>query len=88
MTPKTPRKRGTGDERLGATLYDLRPRKNKEAYRVGNAVGCSQSHLHAIERGDTLPSLRLLVKLAAYYGLTLDALAGHLVRIERDRRET
>lgn len=77
----------TGDEKLGARLYRLRRRKNREARRVGLTVGCTAGHLNHVESGRVMPSLRLLVRLAAFYGVSLHYLAGHLVEAERETDE-
>lgn len=66
--------RNTG---LGQRLRLLRKQRELTSQEVASAVGTTQSHLCAIERGKTLnPRINLLLALSDYYGLTLSELVG------------
>lgn len=77
----------TGDEELGALLYELRCNKVLEGEAVAEAIGYTPSYLYAVERGVAMPSIRMLVRLAAFYGCSLEHLAGHLVEAEKETDE-
>ncbi len=66
--------RNTG---LGQRLRLLRKQRQLTSQEVASAVGTTQSHLCAIERGRTLnPRINLLLALSDYYGMTLSELVG------------
>lgn len=66
--------RNTG---LGQRLRLLRKQRQLTSQEVASAVGTTQSHLCAIERGRTLnPRINLLLALSDYYGLSLSELVG------------
>ena len=62
---------------LGRRLRLLRKQSGLTSQEVANAVGMTQSHLCAMERGETgNPRLNILKGLADYYGLTMSELVG------------
>ena len=62
---------------LGPRLRLLRKQRRLTSQEVASAVGTTQSHLCAIERGRTLnPRINLLLALSDYYGLSLSELVG------------
>lgn len=76
---------------IGPRLRTLRLLHGKSLSAVADAVGVSEGFLSNLERTRTRASVEILGKLAAYYGLNIEALAkpfdttGPLVR-QRDRR--
>jgi transcriptional regulator with XRE-family HTH domain len=65
---------------LGRRLRLLRKQSGLTSQEVANAVGMTQGHLCAIERGQTgNPRLNILKGLADYYGLTVSELVGEHV---------
>lgn len=62
---------------LAARLQQLRAEKKVSLQVVADAIFVSKPHVWELEKGKTKnPSLDLLKKLANYYGVTLDFLAG------------
>ncbi len=62
---------------LGARLKELRLNKGVSLQAVADAVDASKPHIWELERGTTKnPSLELISKLASYFGVTVDYLAG------------
>ncbi len=62
---------------LSAKLRELRSDKKVSLQVVADAIEVSKPHVWELEKGRTKnPSLDLLKKLAIYYGVTLDFLAG------------
>lgn len=76
-----------GDEELGARLYELRCNKVLEGEAVARAIRYTPSYLYAVENGAVMPSVKMLVRLAAFYGCSLEYLAGHLVEAEKEADE-
>lgn len=63
--------------KLGLRLRLMRKQRALTSQEVANAVGMTQSHLCAMERGQTdNPRLNILRGLAEYYGLTVSELVG------------
>lgn len=62
---------------LGAKIKELRFKKSVSLQVVANAVGASKPHIWELEKGTTKnPSLELVTKLAQYFGVSVDYLAG------------
>lgn len=62
---------------LAERLRALRVEKGASLQVVADAVGVTKPHVWELEKGRTKnPSLDLLKKLASYYEVTLDFLAG------------
>lgn len=62
---------------LADKLRELREKEGASLQTVADAVGVSKPHIWELEKGKTKnPSLELLKKLALYYNVSLDDLAG------------
>ena len=62
---------------LGAKIKELRLKKGVSLQAVADAVGASKPHIWELERGSTKnPSLELITKLADYFRVSVDYLAG------------
>lgn len=62
---------------LGGKLAQLRLRKGDSLQAVADAVGISKTHIWQLEKGNSEnPSIDLLKKLAAHFGVPLAFLAG------------
>ncbi len=62
---------------LGERLRALRQRQKLTSKDVADAVGITQSHLCAIERGTSNnPRFQVLTSLAKFYGVSVSALIG------------
>jgi transcriptional regulator with XRE-family HTH domain len=59
-------------KKIGERLSNLR--KNKSQERVANEVGISVSALSMYEQGNRVPRDEIKVKLAAYFGVTVEEL--------------
>jgi len=68
---------------LGTRLKELRLNKGVSLQAVADSVDASKPHIWELERGTTKnPSLELLSKLANYFGVSVDFLAGTGVKEE------
>lgn len=68
---------------LAARLKELRLNKGASLQAVADAVNASKPHIWELERGSTKnPSLELMTKLANYFGVSVDYLAGTGVKEE------
>lgn len=73
---------------LGTRIKELRFKKGVSLQAVANAVGASKPHIWELEKGTTKnPSLELVTKLAQYFGVSVDYLAG-VESIETDENQT
>lgn len=70
---------------LGERLRELRQRQKLSSRDVADAVGITQSHLCAIERGTSNnPRFQVLTSLAKFYGVSVSALIGEADDDETD----
>lgn len=83
-TSYTPDAWRTGDDILGDKLRKLRHSNALDGATVAKELGVVKQILYAVERGEQLPSLSTLIRLAAFYEVTLDRLCGHMVVATRD----
>ena len=62
---------------FASRLKELRIKRGKSLQDVADAVGASKPHVWELERGTSKnPSLELVKKLANYFGVKIDYLAG------------
>lgn len=62
---------------LGARLAELRLKKRKSLQEVADAVGVSKTHIWQMEKGKSEnPSTELLKKLAEYFNVSVEFMAG------------
>lgn len=52
----------------------IKSRGNRTQTEVANSVGISQKHLSKLELGQRTPSMKVAIKLAAFYGSTIENL--------------
>lgn len=75
------RKRGLSDEaalKLGERLKELRATKpGLTQARFAEIMNVSQQAVNSWEAARTSPAIDLLIRIADYYGITVDALLGH-----------
>ena len=72
---------------LASRLKELRLKKGRSLQDVADAVGASKPHIWELERGTSKnPSLELVMKLANYFGVKIDYLAG--MEDENDDNDT
>lgn len=67
-----------GDPELGRKLLELRRKYGLKQEQVAEEVQVSRNSLAGYEGGATMPTVFTLARLAAFYDVTLDELAGHL----------
>lgn len=72
-------KRRKGDPKLAENIASLRASHNLALRAVGAETGVAYGYISQLEKGYIMPGLKVLVRLAAFYDVTLDDLAGHLV---------
>ena len=65
----------------GEKLKFQRKKRNKTLKEVEKDTGISNSNLSRWESGKVLPNIDFCVKLANYYGITLDELIGRELNI-------
>ena len=63
-------------EKLPVNLLNLRKKAGKQQKDVANAIEITAAALSAYEKGKKQPSLDYAIKLAKYYGVSLDVLCG------------
>lgn len=68
----------SGDTVLGEKLKALRKKYGLIQEQVAAEVGVSRPSLIGYESGATMPPVRVLLRLAAFYDVALDELVGHL----------
>lgn len=61
---------------LATNLRIQRAKKRVRQQDVANAVSIDQAALSQYENGIRVPSVDVVVRLADYYGISLDTLAG------------
>lgn len=63
----------------GNYLKELRKSKLKTLKQLSDETGISFQNLSRWERNEVLPNIDFCIKLADYYGITIDELVGHNV---------
>lgn len=61
---------------LATNLRVLRAKKHVRQREVADAVSIEQTALSQYENGIRVPSIETVIRLADYYGISLDTLAG------------
>lgn len=59
---------------LGKAVKSLREQRNLTQWELAAHIGVAQSMISHIENGERNPSLEVVVKLAAFFETTIDAL--------------
>lgn len=70
------KKRGVTMKKVGEYLKFNREQANKSVYDIENDLGISHQNQYNWEKGAREPSIMQCVKLADYYGITLNELIG------------
>lgn len=73
-----------GDPKLAETLSSLRASHNLTQRQVADETGVSGPYISQLESGYFMPSVGVVALLAAFYDVTLDDLAGHLVEAAKN----
>lgn len=73
-----------GNVELAVKIRELRVSRGLTLRQLEAETGLSNPYLSQMEHGYSMPGIRPLVALAAFYGITLDDLAGHMVDEERE----
>ena len=60
----------------GESLKYQRERANLSQHQLAKEIGTSQGNISRWENGEVLPNIDFCVKLAEFYGITLDELVG------------
>ena len=64
---------------FGDNLERIRKDKKVSQAKLGAALGLTQQMISSYEKGMSSPNIEVLVKIADYFGVSLDALVGHVV---------
>jgi transcriptional regulator with XRE-family HTH domain len=62
-------------QRFGEKLQELRKRKHMTQEELGATFGFTRTFVSEMERGLKLPSVKLLIRIADLFEVTLDQLA-------------
>ena len=65
---------------LGKTLIGHREHKNVSQEELAAATGLTQAAISYWESGKRIPNIQACIKLADFYGISLDELVGHEVK--------
>ena len=57
-------------------LKELRELNNMSQWQAAEAIGCTQGNYSRYETGEREPSIELLIKMAAAFGVSVDYLIG------------
>ncbi len=71
-------------ERFPARLRTLRKRKGLSQQALGQRLGVSQTSIYKWENGQAEPDMDTLRQIAAFFGLTLDALCSDAAEEDRE----
>jgi transcriptional regulator with XRE-family HTH domain len=69
-------------QRLGEKLRKLREERGLSYRQLAAKLGVSHVHLITMESGKTLPSLPMLVKIAAFFDVSYDELLDDDVELD------
>lgn len=73
----------SGDiHKLGEKLRWLRTQRDLTVRQLGELLGVDHSHITKIERGENIPSLPLALKIADFFGVSVDQLARDDIAID------
>jgi transcriptional regulator with XRE-family HTH domain len=61
-------------DRFGEKLSTLRKRRGLSRRELSELVDVSQDHIYSIETGRRSPNSRMVVRIADFFGVTLDQL--------------
>lgn len=59
---------------MSTTIRDLRTKRNLSQSELATAINAKQSTISDIERGAKRPSIAMAIRLAKFFGVTLDEL--------------
>lgn len=71
-------------EEIGKALKFAREEANKSVYEIEKELKINHQSLYNWEKGKQEPSIKQCIKLAQYYGITLNELVG----IEENKQKT
>lgn len=77
----SPNNKNAGIYKIGEKLRELRTRRGLTVRQLGEMLGVDHSHITKIERGENIPSLPLALKIANFFGVSVDQLARDDVEI-------
>jgi len=61
-------------KRLGEKLHTLRKKQGLSQVQLGKMLGVDYTHVGKMERGERMPSLEILVKIAQLFKVSTDSL--------------
>ena len=70
-----PKNKNVDIYKLGEKLRGLRTKQVLTVRQLGEVLGVDHSHITKIERGENIPSLPLALKIADFFGVSVDQLA-------------
>lgn len=75
---------------FGELFVEQREKKGKTQNKAAKEIGISQQVLNKWERNISIPTIDNCIKLADYYGITLDELVGrefgHIQELSEDKK--
>lgn len=64
---------------VAESLKQSREERGMSPYELACALGINHQNVYRWERGQALPSIEMCVKLADFYGVSLDELLGRRI---------
>ncbi len=77
-----PKNKNVDIHKIGEKLRGLRTKQGLTVRQLGNVLGVDHSHITKIERGENIPSLPLALKIADFFGVSVDQLARDEVELD------
>lgn len=65
---------------FGSNLERIRKEKKISQTTLGEELGLTQQMISSYEKGTSSPNVELLIKVADYFGVSIDSLVGHVVK--------
>ncbi len=64
---------------VAESLKQSREERGMSPYELARALGINHQNVYRWERGQALPSIEMCIKLADFYGVSLDELVGRRI---------
>ncbi len=61
---------------IAESLKDNREQRGMNAYELAKALGVNHQNIYRWENGTVMPSIEMCIRIADFYGISLDELIG------------
>lgn len=76
---------------IAESLKDNREQRGMNAYELAKALGVNHQNIYRWENGTVMPSIEMCIRIADFYGISLDELIGRSIwnwkQLKKIRRE-